>query len=122
MGHDSTVKTRNLLSIEQFKLNVIGDTFETMEEREFKAMTSDLERGTSMGGQGRSRKGRWQDRRVGGNEMHTQRDNCIGEDVGIGTRPVFTTRHLHVFGKVISNAGVHFFSKVGILPSMLPGC
>lgn len=39
MGHDSTVKSLDLLSLEQFKLNAIVEDFKTMEERQFKDMT-----------------------------------------------------------------------------------
>lgn len=37
MGHDSTAKTQDLLSLEQFKLNAIVEAFKTMEKREFKS-------------------------------------------------------------------------------------
>lgn len=46
--------------------------------------------------EGSSREGRWQDRRVGGNEMHTERDDCIGKGVGIGTRPVLTGTFMYL--------------------------
>lgn len=44
MGYYSAVKTQDLLSLVLFKLNVIVEVFNTVETREFKAMTSELGR------------------------------------------------------------------------------
>lgn len=102
---------------------MIVETFNTAEKREFKAMASELGKGKSLEGQaGLSREGRWQDGRVGGNQVPRERANCAGKGVRFGTRPVFTSRFLHVFGKVTSYMILNFFSKVGILLSMLQGC
>lgn len=82
MGHDSTAKTQDLLSLKQFKLNAIVEAFKTIEKREFKVMTSELGKGKSAVGQeGRSREGRWYTGRVGGNEMQSQREPIILERV-----------------------------------------
>lgn len=45
MGYYSTVKSQNLLSLKQFKFNVIVEVFCTMEKREFKAMTCEFGKG-----------------------------------------------------------------------------
>lgn len=58
---------------------------------------------------------------MSGNEIHEEKANGTENGVGFGTRPVFTPRLLHVFSKVINYIILNFFSKVGILLSMLQG-
>lgn len=59
---------------------------------------------------------------MGGNEMQVEKASGTEKGVGFGNRLVFTSRHLHVFGKEISYITLNFFSKVILLLSMLLGC
>lgn len=59
---------------------------------------------------------------VGGKEMYIERASVTEKGVGFGNRRVFTSRHLHVLCKLISDIILNFFSKLGILLSMSQGC
>lgn len=122
MGYYSTVKTQDLLSLVQFQLNVIVEVFSTVQKTEFHALTSELGRGcVTQARKDAPEKGDVSSQ-VGGDETYAQEASGAEKGVGFGDRLVFTSRHLHVFGKVISYIILNFFSKVGILLCMLQGC